>query len=111
VLAGGPGLPASYLEPLELMAGVGRQVIFYDQVGSKVATLSYSACLGAAPHLEPLELMAGVGRRVIEDDQVGSNVVFLLYLACPEHHSLSTVLDARSSSMTRCIQTLLRCHI
>lgn len=33
VLAGGPGLPVSYLEPLELMAGVGRQVIFYDQVG------------------------------------------------------------------------------
>jgi hypothetical protein len=32
VLPGGPGLPASYLEPLELMAGVGRQVIFYDQV-------------------------------------------------------------------------------
>lgn len=33
VLPGGPGLPCSYLEPMELMAGVGRQVIFYDQVG------------------------------------------------------------------------------
>lgn len=32
VISGGPGLPSSYLEPLELMAGVGRQVIFYDQV-------------------------------------------------------------------------------
>lgn len=37
VVSGGPGLPCSYLETLELMAGVGRQVIFYDQVryGSK----------------------------------------------------------------------------
>lgn len=32
VISGGPGLPSSYMEPLELMAGVGRQVIFYDQV-------------------------------------------------------------------------------
>lgn len=32
VISGGPGLPASYLETLEFMAGVGRQVIFYDQV-------------------------------------------------------------------------------
>eukprot|EP00775_Hariotina_reticulata_P006765 gene6766-6982_t len=33
VISGGPGLPVSYLESLELMAGVGRPVIFYDQVG------------------------------------------------------------------------------
>lgn len=32
VISGGPGLPVSYLESLELMAGVGRPVIFYDQV-------------------------------------------------------------------------------
>jgi hypothetical protein len=43
VLPGGPGLPASYLEPLELMAGVGRQVIFYDQVGSDVVDMLYVA--------------------------------------------------------------------
>ena len=32
VLHGGPGLPSRYLETLELLAGQGRQVIFYDQV-------------------------------------------------------------------------------
>ncbi|BDA40775.1 Proline iminopeptidase [Coccomyxa sp. Obi] len=33
VLHGGPGLPSRYLETLELLAGQGRQVIFYDQIG------------------------------------------------------------------------------
>ena len=32
VLHGGPGLPSRYLETLELLAGQGRRVIFYDQV-------------------------------------------------------------------------------
>lgn len=30
---GGPGTPHDYLEPLEDMAGTGRRVIFYDQLG------------------------------------------------------------------------------
>lgn len=30
---GGPGFGADYLEPLEAMAGTGRQVVFYDQFG------------------------------------------------------------------------------
>ena len=32
-LHGGPGANHDYLEPLEAMAGTGRRVIFYDQVG------------------------------------------------------------------------------
>ena len=32
-LHGGPGFPHDYLEPLEAMAGTGRRVIFYDQLG------------------------------------------------------------------------------
>ena len=32
-LHGGPGTPHDYLEPLEEMAGTGRRVIFYDQLG------------------------------------------------------------------------------
>jgi proline-specific peptidase len=32
-LHGGPGAPHDYLEPLEAMAGTGRRVIFYDQLG------------------------------------------------------------------------------
>jgi proline-specific peptidase len=32
-LHGGPGTPHDYLEPLEAMAGTGRRVIFYDQLG------------------------------------------------------------------------------
>jgi hypothetical protein len=32
VVAGGPGFASTYLEPLELMVGVGRQVIFFDAV-------------------------------------------------------------------------------
>jgi proline-specific peptidase len=32
-LHGGPGAPHDYLEPLEDLAGTGRRVIFYDQVG------------------------------------------------------------------------------
>jgi hypothetical protein len=34
VVAGGPGLPSNYLYSLELLAGVGRRVIFYDQVST-----------------------------------------------------------------------------
>lgn len=33
VLHGGPGTSHDYLEPLEDMAGTGRRVIFYDQLG------------------------------------------------------------------------------
>jgi pimeloyl-ACP methyl ester carboxylesterase len=33
VVHGGPGLPSDYLESLELLAGTGRRVIFYDQAG------------------------------------------------------------------------------
>lgn len=32
-LHGGPGVPHDYLEPLEAVAGKGRRVIFYDQLG------------------------------------------------------------------------------
>ena len=32
-LHGGPGIPHDYLESLERMAGTGRRVIFYDQLG------------------------------------------------------------------------------
>ena len=32
-LHGGPGAPHDYLEPLEAVAGTGRRVIFYDQLG------------------------------------------------------------------------------
>ena len=32
-LHGGPGMSHDYLEPLEALAGTGRQVIFYDQLG------------------------------------------------------------------------------
>ena len=32
-LHGGPGMPHDYLEPLARIAGTGRQVIFYDQLG------------------------------------------------------------------------------
>jgi proline-specific peptidase len=32
-LHGGPGMAHDYLEPLEAVAGTGRQVIFYDQLG------------------------------------------------------------------------------
>jgi L-proline amide hydrolase len=32
-LHGGPGVPHDYLEPLEAVAGSGRRVIFYDQLG------------------------------------------------------------------------------
>lgn len=32
-LHGGPGMAHDYLEPLEAMAGAGRRVIFYDQLG------------------------------------------------------------------------------
>src|SRR5438094_297013 len=32
-LHGGPGVPHDYLEPLEALAGNGRRVIFYDQLG------------------------------------------------------------------------------
>lgn len=32
-LHGGPGMAHDYLEPLEALAGSGRQVIFYDQLG------------------------------------------------------------------------------
>jgi poly(3-hydroxybutyrate) depolymerase len=31
---GGPGFPHNYLLPLKLLACQGRQVVFYDQVGS-----------------------------------------------------------------------------
>jgi proline-specific peptidase len=33
LLHGGPGVPSDYLEPLELLAADGRQVIRYDQLG------------------------------------------------------------------------------
>lgn len=33
LLHGGPGVPSDYLEPLELLAGDGREVIRYDQLG------------------------------------------------------------------------------
>ena len=33
ILHGGPGVPSDYLEPLELLAGSGREVIRYDQLG------------------------------------------------------------------------------
>lgn len=33
VLHGGPGASHDYLEPLEALAGTGRRVIFYDQLG------------------------------------------------------------------------------
>jgi proline-specific peptidase len=33
LLHGGPGVPSDYLEPLELLAGGGREVIRYDQLG------------------------------------------------------------------------------
>lgn len=33
-LHGGPGMPHDYLETLEAIAGTGRRVIFYDQLGS-----------------------------------------------------------------------------
>lgn len=33
VLHGGPGLPHGYLEPLAKLAGHGRAVVFYDQLG------------------------------------------------------------------------------
>jgi proline-specific peptidase len=33
-LHGGPGATHDYLEPLEAMAGTGRRVIFYDQLGA-----------------------------------------------------------------------------
>ena len=32
-LHGGPGMAHDYLEPLEAIAGTGRRVIFYDQLG------------------------------------------------------------------------------
>ena len=32
-LHGGPGSPHDYLEPLEQLAGTGRRVVFYDQLG------------------------------------------------------------------------------
>jgi pimeloyl-ACP methyl ester carboxylesterase len=33
VVHGGPGLPSDYLSSLELLAGAGRRVVFYDQAG------------------------------------------------------------------------------
>lgn len=33
VIHGGPGLPSRYLETVELLSGLGRQVVFYDQHG------------------------------------------------------------------------------
>jgi len=33
VVHGGPGLPSDYLGSLELLAGAGRRVVFYDQAG------------------------------------------------------------------------------
>ena len=45
VLHGGPGLPSRYLETLELLAGQGRRVIFYDQVlDSAAPCLGMHAC-------------------------------------------------------------------
>ncbi len=32
-LHGGPGAPHDYLEPLGVLAGTGRRVVFYDQIG------------------------------------------------------------------------------
>ncbi|KAF8064534.1 pip [Scenedesmus sp. PABB004] len=46
VLPGGPGLPAGYLESVELVAGVGRTVVFYDQLGCGNTLLASG---GAAP--------------------------------------------------------------
>ena len=47
VVSGGPGLPSNYLYSLELLAGVGRRVVFYDQVSitGKSACLD---CIGSA---------------------------------------------------------------
>ncbi len=33
VVHGGPGLPHDYLEPVSAVAGSGRRVVFYDQLG------------------------------------------------------------------------------
>lgn len=43
VVHGGPGLPSDYLFSLELLAGAGRRVVFYDQAGC-----GRSAGVGAA---------------------------------------------------------------
>jgi len=44
-LHGGPGIAHDYLEPLEAIAGTGRRVIFYDQLGCGLSTQPHDPAL------------------------------------------------------------------
>jgi pimeloyl-ACP methyl ester carboxylesterase len=50
VVHGGPGLPSDYLSSLELLAGAGRRVVFYDQAGcGRSAGVGADAALLSSP--------------------------------------------------------------
>ncbi len=43
-LHGGPGAAHDYLEPLEGLAGTGRRVVFYDQLGCGRSSSAARSC-------------------------------------------------------------------
>jgi pimeloyl-ACP methyl ester carboxylesterase len=63
VLHGGPGLPSRYLETLELLAGQGRRVIFYDQVGQLLTMHAMSSACSPRMHRMRIVICTTTGAR------------------------------------------------
>ena len=104
VLHGGPGAAHDYLEPIGALAGTGRQVIFYDQLGCGLSDHPHDPSLWDVPlfveEVGAVRQALGLGRLHILGQSWGGMLGMEYALTKP--HGLESLVVANSpASMTQ----------